>query len=240
MDDWFFHPDLPEAGGVIMADPLEARHAVGPRRLGIGAAITIFDGRGGIARCEIESLIPREKTFAAVVIRRETARPNRPAVHLICALPKGDRVATLLSMATQLGMSSFAPLVSERTVVKPRRAVLERWRRIAIEACKQSRNPWLPEFRSPVRFADLASAGEMSGGSPMFLAHPGGEAIGDALRDLDPAVPRTFLIGPEGGFSENEIDALGRANAVRTVDLGPRLLRIETAAVTVLAVAGAL
>src|SRR3989344_4555511 len=96
--------------------------------------------------------------------------PNpRPAVHLACALPKGDRAAVLLDMATQLGMVRFTPLMCARNVVKPGANSRERLRRICLEACKQSRRFYLPEIEAPAR-PPRPGRGRPPGS--LWIAHP--------------------------------------------------------------------
>ena len=135
-------------------------------------------------------------------------------------------------MATQLGMTQFTPLTCERSVVKPSAASQERWRRICLEACKQSRRLYLPAIDPPATPAELAARVAASG-QALWLAHPSGGAI-PALTLNNLAQTITILIGPEGGFTEKEIAQFTAAGAT-TISLGQAILRIETAAVAVLA-----
>jgi 16S rRNA (uracil1498-N3)-methyltransferase len=234
---WFYLHPLPEAGDVADLEPEEARHATGPRRLAVGAAIVLFDGEGGVARAELAEVAPRR--VRARLLDRTLLPAPRPRLHLASALPKGDRQATLLGMATQLGMNSFTPLVCERSVVRATSETPERWLRLVREACKQSRRAHLPQLAPATRPAQLALGRDA--GTPIFLLHPGGASLAERLtalagRELEAV---HLLIGPEGGFSDDEIAAV-QAAAGEVVQLGSGVLRTETAAVAALAVCAAI
>lgn len=135
-------------------------------------------------------------------------------------------------MATQLGMTRFAPLACARSTVAPRPETPERWQRICIEACKQSRRAHLPELGPPVSVVEAADAAAAEG-ARLLVAHPDPTArpVGTARGGV---AAFALFVGPEGGFTEEEIDAL-RVRGAHLVTLGPRVLRIETAAVALLA-----
>ncbi|MCA9290053.1 MAG: 16S rRNA (uracil(1498)-N(3))-methyltransferase [Phycisphaerales bacterium] len=233
---WFHVDPLPAVGATTVLDDREATHAVRVRRLGDGAAMTLFDGRGRIAAATIETVrsagTPRAGRAVEVTITSVAALPApAPFIHLACALPKSDRQSTLLGMATQLGMNAFTPLKTGRAVVDAGRNFHERGRRICIEACKQSRRAWLPDLRSP-RTLDHVLAHPDPAGATIWIADPEGTAAADVPIAGDGLL---VLIGPEGGFEPGEVDAADAAGAVR-VALGDGILRIETAAIATLAV----
>lgn len=153
----------------------------------------------------------------------------RPAVHLACALPKGDRQGVLLDMATQLGVTRFTPLVCARGVVKPNPNTLDRLRRICLEACKQSRRFYLPEIGEPLTPRELVRA---SAPGSLRIAHPSADAV--PLSAATGLNTLTLLIGPEGGFTDEEVQEAITAGA-RPFGLGTGILRIETAAIAALA-----
>lgn len=223
---WFFCPDLAARESLQVLPPEEADHALGVRRLGVGDAVTLFDGRGRLARGAIREADRRRRHLAVHVggVQRQDPPPRRL---LAAALPKGDRQAVMLDMATQLGMTIFQPLICERSVVKPQAGAARRWRRVCLEACKQSRRAWLPEIRAPLSLAEaLARAEDWD----KWLAHPGG-GVPPAAGPGGGAV--MLCIGPEGGFTDAEVETARRAGA-RPVSLGGAVLRVETAAVAAL------
>jgi 16S rRNA (uracil1498-N3)-methyltransferase len=220
---WFFVEVLPGAGSAVALDPREAKHALGARRLGAGDEVVLFDGRGGLAKAAIEAGRSRAGLAARVLELSHAAAPAR-AIHLAAALPKGDRSAVMLSMATQLGMKTFTPLRCARSEVEPGPGSAERWQRIMIEACKQSRRPFLPRLHRAEEPLHVLQRSD----TVALFAHPGGASIVEALAERE-APDVTLLVGPEGGFTQEEVRSLTDAVAVQ-VDLGPGILRIETAA----------
>ena len=228
----FYCAPLPDVVGervTLTGD--EASHALGARRLQVGGDIGLFDGQGTAARAVVTAVDRRRHTLEAKLTDRQRMPNPRPAVHLACALPKGDRAAVLLDMATQLGMVRFTPLVCTRSVVKPGANSRERLRRICLEACKQSRRFYLPEIEAPASPRELAR--RVPPGN-LWVAHPTTDVpaafIGQQTNTL------TLLIGPEGGFTPQELAEVMAAGA-RPFSLGPAILRIETAAVAALAAA---
>jgi 16S rRNA (uracil1498-N3)-methyltransferase len=232
-EPFFYYADLATAGEQVTLTGDEAQHAAGARRRRAGETLVLFDGRGLSAPATLVALRDRGRTLDLRLGPRRAQPPPLPAITLACALPKGDRLATLLDMATQLGMTSFAPLSCTHSVVQPSTASLARMRRVCLEACKQSRRTWLPQIHEPATVADAIGHGRAAG-ARLLLAHPAGQP----WPALPPAPARalTFLVGPEGGFSEQEI-ALAREGGAEIVGLGDAILRIETAAVTLLALA---
>lgn len=226
----FYCPDLPEIIGsrALLAGD-EANHALAARRLQRHADIALFDGRGTAARAVVTAVDRRRKTLEAKLTERRRLPAPRPAVHLACALPKGERQHVLLDMATQLGMVRFTPILCARGAVKPSANTLERLRRICLEACKQSRRFHLPEIETPMTPRELARS---SAPGSLWIAHPSAAAA--PLSAAADSNTLTLLIGPEGGFTDEEMQDAISAGA-RAFTLGPAILRIETAAVAALA-----
>lgn len=229
----FYSEQIAEPGATLVLTGDEAHHAAASRRLHDGDTLWLFDGLGGIARVTLLHVAARGRTLELRVEERRTESAPEPVIHLACALPKGDRQHVLLDMATQLGMTRFTPLDCERSVVKPGTNSVARWRKICLEACKQSRRLHLPviETASTVRDVVKRAATE---GSGLWLAHPAAQAVTVSTAVNHKANDVTILIGPEGGFTEEEI---GQAVAAGTkmLALGTSILRIETAAVALVA-----
>jgi 16S rRNA (uracil1498-N3)-methyltransferase len=232
-EPFFYFADLSAAGEQVTLTGDEAQHAAGARRLRAGETLVLFDGHGLSATATLVALRDRGRELDLRLGERHAKPPPRPAVTLACALPKGDRLATMLDMATQLGMSSFTPLRCERGVVEPSAANLARMHRLCLEACKQSRRAWLPRIGDPDTVAAVA-ARSRDDGACLVLAQPGGQPWSALARAPDQ--PLTFLVGPEGGFTDQEVGE-ARAAGAQAVGLGDAILRIETAAVALLALA---
>lgn len=226
MPDRFYCPE-PAREGRLTLEGDEARHLSRVRRLAVGARVEVFDGRGESALAEVVET-GRDRVELVVL---DAAAPDRQAaieLTLATAVPKGDRFDWLVEKATELGVSKLVPIVTERSVVDPRATKLDRLRRAIIEASKQcgrNRLMELDRLTSWVSFAAEPSHG------PRLLAHPGGlplRAWPSGRRGGEAVV----VIGPEGGFSESEVEVARSAGWV-AVGLGPTLLRIETAGLAV-------
>ncbi len=217
-----FCEEIPPPGETAIMVASEFHHAVRVRRVRRGEAIRLIDGRGVVG---MGIVLGHDPGLVVEVRQRRTQAAPKLRIHVAAALPKGDRQVTLLDMLTQLGVSAFTPLNSERSVVHAGARALRRWRRVCVEACKQSGNAYLPELHEASSLAQ-AVAFMRARGAVCYLAHP----EGSSQTPTYPAQGRLgLLVGPEGGFSDAEVqDAL--ANGVTPVALGPHVLRIETAA----------
>lgn len=219
----FYCPGLPAEGGSGSLGEEEARHASAARRIRAGDSIGLIDGLGTRARAVVDAVTRRSLTFT--VHERRCVPPPSPAIVVATAVPKGERFRTLVDMLAQLGAAALVPLNCEHSTVKPRASSVARWRRIAIEACKQSRNPHVPEIAEPLTLPEsLARVGD---GDALVYA----DAAGGRLEDCLGANGRLHLyVGPEGGFSDDEKQRLTGSGA-RPVAFGGNVLRVETAAV---------
>ena len=226
--DWFYMQEIPAAGAQAELDEAEARHALGSRRLEKDDAITLFDGQGVIANALIRATSRRATTVE--IVTRDTIAPPRRTITLASALPKGDRQSVMLSMAAQLGMNAFVPLICERSIAQPGRSFTSRAQRIFIEACKQSRQAYLPVIEHDSTPAEVAQAAR-SQHATALLADPTGEPLGKLGHEANHVL---LTVGPEGGFTERELQESAHAGAKR-VSLGESILRTETAAVAMLA-----
>ncbi len=215
---WVFVETL-VASGLCELGPDEARH-VHARRLRIGDSLIAFDGQGRHAVARLESLGKRSAGIDLGPIQEET--PPARGLTIASAIPKGDRLGTMLQMLTQLGLEVWQPLVLEESVVRKIDPDAARLRRILIESCKVARRPWRLEVRKPLSL-DTLLANEPAGAQIAF-----GDLEGEA--SVLPPEIALVLVGPEAGFSEPERKTLDRAEA-RAVSFGPHNMRIETAAV---------
>jgi 16S rRNA (uracil1498-N3)-methyltransferase len=223
------------AGASLALDASQAHYLKTVLRLERGAAVALFNGRDGEWRAEIEGFGKDASTVRLESRTREQG--SEPDLWLAFAPVKRARIDFLVEKATELGVSALQPVLTERTQVE--RVNLERLRANVREAAEQTERLSLPEVREPLplqRAIDLWPADrrlllcDESGGSP---------DIGSALRAEQPGA-WGVLTGPEGGFSERELDGLRKLPFVCAVGLGPRVLRADTAALAALAVFQAL
>ena len=227
----FYVPSL--RAGELTLPPGESHHARSVLRLGPGQAVELFDGLGHLADGEI---IATGRGGTVVRAGRvATCPPPAPAVHLAFAVPKGKRLDWLLEKATELGAASLWPVVFRRSVAAGGRA--QRWAGHCIAAAKQCGLNQLPEIRPSARLVDFLAtiaAGEFPpGGGRFIFGDLSGQArlLGDILADGPGQV--VLLIGPEGGFTDDERGAIVAAG-FEPVRLGGTTLRIETAAVALI------
>jgi 16S rRNA (uracil1498-N3)-methyltransferase len=212
----------------------EAHHLARVMRARVGDDLILFDGSGAEFVARIERL-----TKAAVELRiqerREVDRELPFRLTLAVALPKGDRQRWLVEKAVELGVSRLVPLVTTRGVADGR-AALDRLRRAVIEASKQCGRNRLMEVATHRAWSDgVVAPGERN--CQRLFAHPadGGRpnaSDGCSGQQLGEVV---IAVGPEGGWTEQEV-ALARDIGWRFVDLGPRILRVETAAIALASV----
>lgn len=200
-----------------MLEDEEAHHLLRVRRGKPGDAVQLFDGAGLRAEAVVDSVSKRSAHLRLVSFQRIAA--NNGLV-LGSAPPKGERLLWLIEQCTQLGVMSWTPILSERTVVQPGDAKIDKLRRKVIEACKQCGRDWLMEVREPIPLSEfLASKPAAENG---WLLDPTGDLIGDS-RSVAWA-----CIGPEGGWTESEISS-AIEGGWKIVALGGHVLRIETA-----------
>jgi 16S rRNA (uracil1498-N3)-methyltransferase len=233
-------PPALSAGARLALPASEAHHAAHVLRLGEGDAVEIFDGRGGVASARIDGTARGQVTVAVEFVRAAEAAPA-PALRLAFAVPKGKRLEWLLEKATELGAARLAPVRFARSVaggeaLSP--AARARWEARCIAAAKQAGLAHLPVIE-PVR--PLAEALPSAGPALVGDAGEASRPVTDVLAAL-PRAPRPgalhIYVGPEGGLADEERRRLADAGAV-AVRLGRSVLRVETAAVALLACAAA-
>ena len=200
-------------------------------RLGPGAPVAAFNATDGEWLCRIAEI---GRGGARLTIEHKVRSPApEPDLWLLFAPIKRARLDWLVEKATELGVSMLMPVWTARTQAE--RLNLERLRAHAIEAAEQSERLLVPELRSPEALGRVL-AGWPAERCLIFCDESGaGEPIGAAAVRL-PVGPVALLIGPEGGFDQTELDALGKLSFVSRIGLGPRVLRADTAALAALAV----
>ncbi|NDB77998.1 MAG: 16S rRNA (uracil(1498)-N(3))-methyltransferase [Verrucomicrobia bacterium] len=227
----------------VLLSPEESHHALRVLRLAPGDAVTLLDGAGVEAR---GSILVADKRAVRVGVRERIVHPPLPcAVTLLQALPKGRLMDSIVEKATELGAARIMPLLTEHTVSRPdgdhAANKLEKWRTTALEAVKQCGNPWLPQVEAPVTFAEFLRRAERFDLALVASLHPGARPIRAVFAEFaarEQRRPATVAVwvGPEGDFSPAEIATLVD-RGVQPITLGRLVLRCDTAAVTVLALA---
>jgi len=226
----FFCTNIAEPGQqVFLAEP-EANHALRILRLRLGDEVELLDGDGCAALATVVEACDnrRELRLGLQINARHRQAPPPWQPRLLVAPPRGKLMSQIIRQAIELGVMRITPIVCAFSVACPQSS--EPWQHDLIAALKQSGSRFLPKIDPPCTFAQaLATAGSQGVlGSP---ERGGGGAA--AFADWQPGAVDIW-IGPEGGFSAEEIQALRQGNVV-PVRVGPNILRVETAAVALLA-----
>ncbi len=209
----------------------EANHLIRVLRAHPGDVVSATTPTGERFRAVVDAVGP-EGTWLRIEARLASEESFAGGPTLLVAPPRADRMSWLVEKAVELGVERILPVATGRSVVRPGGdPQAERWRRVAAAAVKQS-GAKPPEIL-PMRPLVEALRGL---GSPLFVAHPvaGSRPLAEALGALAPGALPAFAVGPEGGWSEEELALLEGAGA-RFVWLGRRTLRVETAAIALLA-----
>jgi len=225
MSERFFLAEPPSHGrGRLVGD--EARHLARVMRCRVGDEVVAFDGGGTSWRARVTG-IGRDEVALEIGVAMPV--PPRPAalLTLAVALPKGERQKWLVEKLTELGVERLVPLMTTRGVAEATPAAIERLGRGVIEACKQCGRDTLMAIGVPQSVADLV--GNPAGDPLVIVADRDGEPWSAAVTVARPVVA---LVGPEGGFTPDELAAVDAAGG-RRVSLGMHVLRIETAAIAV-------
>lgn len=228
MADRFYLPDLAQGGEVELSGS-EAHHLLHVMRAGVGDRVELFDGIGHAVAAEIVSARKKSATLK-IVERLDDDTTSDSRLTLACAVPKGDRFGWLVEKATELGVDRLIPLETERSVVHPGDGKLDKMRQTVIAACKQSGRNWLMAIDERMTWSEFVER-ELRDATAL-VAHPTGEPLGRVLANLPHNERVVAAIGPEGGFTDVEIELATRAGA-RIFSLGTSILRTETAAIAI-------
>lgn len=248
----FYGPDAERDGDLVELPEEEAQHLTRVLRLKVGAAVRVFNGRGGefdavvhaLGKSSVKRSVKSSGKIGARVrigAARAAAAEARVAVTLVQAVLKGDSMDEVVRDAVMMGVAAIQPIVTARSEVTPasirRGHRRERWQRIAVSSAKQCGRAVVPAVLEPRAFeaATVSLADLTLPGPGLMLVEPSASADALGIGDLDAAPPRetSVLIGPEGGWAAEEIDR--GSTTCRLVTLGHRTLRADVMAVVALA-----
>jgi 16S rRNA (uracil1498-N3)-methyltransferase len=231
-------PDEFRRGQDVMLAAEEAQHMRGVLRLKPGDEVFVFDGLGREYLCRIESL-RRDAAALSILEEVEAASPESTLdLTLALALLKGEKFDLAVQKATELGVTKIVPVMTKLSDIRLRderdaEKRIARWRRISLEAAKQSGRARLPEIEEPLSFDSLLESTSHSGHEwALMFVERGGQSLAQSLSASAMPQSLTALVGPEGGWTDEEIQQ-ARARDWQIITLGGRILRAETAAITI-------
>lgn len=227
--------DQPLAAGIVMeATRAQVNYLVNVLRMGEGDQVLLFDGANGEWRAALRDVAKRQCRFE--VLEQTRPQSEGPDLHYLFAPVKRARLDFMVEKATELGVSEIRPVITRRTIAA--RVKLERMEANAIEAAEQCGVLRVPAIRPPEKLESVLR--DWPAERRLIYCDENAPISSplDALRECPPG-PLAVLIGPEGGFEEEERAMLGRLAYVTPVSLGPRIMRADTAAVAALAIVNA-
>lgn len=234
----FFTQDITEAGGCITGE--DAKHIAKVLRMKVGDELTVCDTKGRDYDCMIEEIGAGEVRLKVLSVAPSQSEPD-VRVHLYQAMPKADKMETIIQKAVELGAASITPVMTRRCVSRPDAKSMDkklvRYNRIALEAAKQCGRGVAPPVLPLLELPQALEQMQRTGCPILFYENataPAKQVIAKA-RESGKELEIAVLIGAEGGFDEDEV-ALAREHGCHILSLGKRILRCETAPLAALTI----
>jgi 16S rRNA (uracil1498-N3)-methyltransferase len=238
----FFAPSMDPGDETVTLPREEAEHLTRVLRLGVGDTVTVFDGRGREFLARVAGAVRRDVRVQLISRVEPAAEPAVPLT-LVQAILKGEKMDEVVRDAVMLGVAAIQPIVTKRTEVTVaallKGARRDRWRRVALASVKQSRRAVVPEIRTPLTLETYLD--EPAAAVRLMLVEPRASAASSspeplsALRGAPLPVDAAVLVGPEGGWTEQESRA-AHEQGVRLVTLGHRTLRADAVPIAAISV----
>ncbi len=239
MNRFFVNPtDVNEEKQQIMIEGEDVKHISKVLRLRVGDTIEICDGIKWEYIAEIQE-ISKDQVRASFRERFPSHREASVKVKLYQGIPKAAKMELIIQKTTEMGITEVIPVITKRTIVqlneKDQAKKNDRWKKIAVEAAKQSKRGILPYIHQPLTFQQALSHGEANDINIIAYENEDHRGVRSILQEVKPSEPQTIgiWIGPEGGFEKEEIEA-AKEKSIHSVTLGPRILRTETAGLALL------
>lgn len=223
----FYTPPAVWNTGTLPDD--ESHHALKVLRIREGNEIELFDGCGRWATAT--ALPPIGKKLQYEILATYTSPQVAPQIHLYQAISKGKNMDLIIQKAVELGVSAIHPVITQNTVAvsgAPHKKA-QKWQRLALEACKQCKQTWLPEVTTPTAFSEIiGEIIEVPEVQIVASLRPGAVPMRDLISEIPPPKTISLWVGPEGDFTPTELDTL-ESMGCHPVTMGDLVLRVETA-----------
>jgi len=233
----FYHPDTLEINQNIYLDDLAAHHALQVMRVEVKDRFIVFNGDGYNYKVEVIS-VEKKKLKINIISKDENHSESKMKIILIQSLSTNEKMDWIIQKATELGVNQILPIYSTRSIIKldSTRAdkKLMHWQQVLISACEQSGRSIIPQIYKPTSFIQALEKPEFNEKTLKLILTPNGQVSLDNLGPLNNK-EIILLIGPEGGFSEEELK-LANDYKFTSLKLGPRILRTETAPLSILSI----
>lgn len=228
-----YQPGDYQVGDLLELSPEAGQHVAVVLRMQVGWQLTLFNGANKECKVIID-WVKKKQVKVLIQSEQEISRESPLSIHLAQAISKGDRMDWVMQKSVELGVASIRPLISERCSIKLDSERLDKklhqWQNIVIAACEQSGRNTVPIVHPPLDYAKYMI---MAPSSVKFILDPqANKTWKDYTMNFSDA---TLLIGPEGGFTDEEIFLASRHDFL-PLSLGPRVLRTETATITALSI----
>ena len=226
----FYQDDDFSVGDALALSAENHRHAIQVLRLSVGESLILFNGRGGEYHAK---LTQAEKRKSQVLIESfdSVSRESELSTSLLLATIKPDKMDFAIQKAVELGVTHIQPIYTKRSVIKIKQNRLEKkmqhWQGVIIAACEQSGRTAIPEIKAPQNIEQYLQNADMQ---PHIAMFPGSHPTLNELESIDSSKGVALLIGPEGGFTDDEEQQI-MAASIQPISFGSRILRAETAVV---------
>jgi len=231
----FYHSNPLDLNQMIILDEFASHHALRVMRVKVDDFLILFNGDGFDYRGRVSDI--NKKTITFEILSKEKNNNESPInINLFQSISSNEKMDMVIQKATELGVSSIQPIFTSRSTIKlsldRTKKRLMHWRQVSISACEQSGRSKIPVIKSPIEFDQISEG--ITTNSLNLLLHP------DNLEESS-NLPNEYsgdiniFIGPEGGFSQDEVLLLKKQNCIN-IQLGSRILRTETAPLAIIAI----
>jgi 16S rRNA (uracil1498-N3)-methyltransferase len=227
----FFVTDPAAQGDHVELDRDESKHAR-VRRIRVGELVEVFDGIGWSALATFEGASRRNAIVRITEILPPKHRESSLDLTLAIGVLKSDRLEWVIEKTTELGVTRIRPFASTHSLARPSATRQKRWQQVALSAVKQCGRTVAPTIHPPATWTEILA--DATALRLLCSEHGGAEPLTQLARRVRQPSAVSIVVGPEGGFHDDEIQS-ARAAGYRAVSLGERVLRAETAAITAVA-----